>query len=291
MATFAAPATAENPRYGRMTLGELTVIVLSDGYHDIESSVFVTPTAEQATALKLIYPGGRAHNSLNVVLVQSRQGILLVDTGGGKLLGPNVGGLQNVLATLGVTPESVSHVILTHAHRDHIGGLAHQGRAAFPRAQVYISKAEHAFWSNPQNEGKVPERTRGTFTALRDMLGPYAGRVTMVDPGQEVFPGVKILDAHGHTPGHIAVLLESKGQRLLIWGDLLHGLELQTAQPQIATTFDVNPVEAAAFRSALLARAVQENWLVTGVHVPQPDVYSLRPAGKGFSAQPQHINR
>jgi glyoxylase-like metal-dependent hydrolase (beta-lactamase superfamily II) len=115
------------------------------------------------------------------------------------------------------------------------------------------------------------------------MLALYPGKVRTFDPGQDLFPGIKTLAAYGHTPGHIAVLVSSKGETLLIWGDLLHGMDLQLARPDIAIAFDSAPASAIQSRKALLARAAKENWSVTGVHVPGPEAYRIQAKGDGFA--------
>jgi len=281
------PADANETTSMHTTIGDFEVFVIADSYRNLDASLFLTPNPGQAEAVKAAYPSGRTRNALNVFLIRSPQGTLLVDAGGGTLLGPEPGNLPQVLARLGVTPESVDTVLVTHAHRDHVGGLAPAGKAAFPRATVCIARAEHAFWTNPDNQAKVSERTRGTFQSLADMLAPYAGRVKLVEPGPGPLPGTTLLAAYGHTPGHLALLLESKGQRLLLWADLLHGMDLQLAHPDIAIGFDLDPAAAIASRQALLARAAREHWLVSGVHVPAPALYTLRAQGGGYVATPR----
>jgi glyoxylase-like metal-dependent hydrolase (beta-lactamase superfamily II) len=268
---------------GRTSVGDLTVFILSDGYRDLDAKLFLATDPSQQAAVKEIYPQGKTRNSLNTFLIKTGGKLVLVDTGGGTLLGPDAGGLPKALATAGFSPSDVTDVLLTHNHRDHIGGLAVDGKAAFPNATIHLSKVEHDFWTDPANEAKAAERARPNFATTRDMLALYPGKVRTFDPGQEVFPCIRTLAAYGHTPGHIAVLVGSKGENLLIWGDLLHGMDLQLARPDIAIAFDSDPAAAIQARKNLLTRAAKEGWKVTGVHVPGPEVYRIQAKGDGFA--------
>jgi glyoxylase-like metal-dependent hydrolase (beta-lactamase superfamily II) len=277
------PARAVEEPMGKITVGDIKVVVLSDAYRDLDAKLFLAADPGQEAAVRQAYPSGKTRSSLNVFLIKTGERLVLVDTGGGSLLGPGAGKLPAVLALTGFTPADITDVILTHAHRDHLGGLGPDGKAAFPNATIHMSKVEHGFWTNPANEATVAERARGTFAAARDMLALYPGKVALFEPGGELFPGVGTLAAYGHTPGHIAVLVSSKGENLLLWGDLLHGLDLQLARPDIAIAFDWNPAMAVEARKALLARAAAEGWLVSGVHVPGPEAYRIHAQGQGFA--------
>ncbi len=278
-----ASASAGEELLGRITVGDIGVTILSDGYRDMDAKLFLTPNPGQAEAVAAIYPQGTTRNSLNTFLIQTAGRTVLVDTGGGVLLGPNAGGLPKALAAAGVAPEDITDVIITHVHRDHIGGLGPNGKAAFPNATLHLSTAERDFWLNPEKQAQAPERARSTFATTREMLALYPGKVRTFDADQEVLPGIRSLAAFGHTPGHMALLVHSQGANLLIWGDLLHGMDLQLARPDIAISFDSDPVQAIASRKALLSRAASEGWAVTGVHVPGPQAYRIQAKGDGYA--------
>lgn len=261
------------------------MIILSDGYRDLDAKLFLADTPDKAEAVRATYPSGKTRNSLNVFLIISGKRVALVDTGGGSVLGPDAGRLPQALAAAGVSPADVTDIILTHAHRDHIGGLAPQGVAAFPNAWVHISKAEHDYWTSPDNEAKASERAKPNFALLREMLALYPWKVSIFEPGKELMPGVSTIATPGHTPGHVALLVSSKEDTLLLWGDLLHGMELQLPRPDISIAFDTDPLQAAVTRSELLQRAAIEKWRVSGVHVPAPAAYRIKAAG-GFVLLP-----
>lgn len=278
------PAPAADAVLGNWKGKDVEVIILSDGYRDMDGKVFLAKTPEQEALRARVYPDAKTRNSLNVFLVKAGGKLALVDTGGGQILGPGAGGLFDALAKAGVSPGDINMVIITHAHRDHVGGLAKDGKAAFPSATVHVSKIEHDFWLSKDEEAKAPEARRSTFSTFRDMLALYPGKVQTFEPGGEILPGVSTIAAYGHTPGHIAVLCGATGEKLLIWADLVHGLALQMADPTIAVSFDSDPAAAIESRKALLAKAVKEGWIVTGVHMPGPETYKLKAEGAGYAA-------
>ena len=280
------PAGAKEETMGKVKIGAMEVFILSDGDRDLDAKLFLATDPDRRAAVEKIYPDGAAHNTLNVFLIKSGHRLILVDAGGGTVLGPNPGKLPEGLAQAGFAPADITDVILTHAHRDHLGGLGPGGRQAFPQAVVHLAKPEYDFWMNPENEAKAPERARPNFAIVRDMLNLYPGRVQTFEPGAELFPGIATLPAYGHTPGHVAVLVGSQGQHLLIWGDLLHGLDLQLARPDMAIAFDIDPDLAVKSRQGLLARAAKEKWLVSGAHVPGPKAYRIEAQGKGYVLVP-----
>lgn len=276
-----APAQAQ-ALLGKADVGDIKAFVLSDGYRPLDAKLLLADTPDKQAAVQAAYPEGKTMNSLNVLLFKSGDRVVLVDTGGGQILGPGAGGLPKALDEAGVKPETITDVVLTHLHRDHVGGLGLDGKAAFPAATVHLSKAESAYWLNPDNEAKAPERARSTFSTAREMLALYPGRVKTFEPGAELLPGATPLAAYGHTPGHVALLLASKGQTLLFFGDLLHAMGLQLPRPDVSIAFDSDPAQAAQARKALLERAAREGWTVSGVHVPGPETYRIKAAGQGF---------
>ncbi|MDR1142696.1 MAG: MBL fold metallo-hydrolase [Spirochaetaceae bacterium] len=233
--------------------------------------------ADEALQRRYLAPAGGApdfQSEINTFLIRGKGRVVLVDTGFGGAVFEN-------MKKLGVNPGDVDVVLLTHLHGDHIGGLAKDGKALFPRALVYLAEQERDYWTKTNvNAGAVAA------------LAPYGNRIRTFKPGElgaaaaELLPGITAIAAFGHTPGHTAFLVVSGNARLLIWGDVMHVQGIQFPRPDISVTYDTDPVRAAEVRKKILDYAAKNNIPVAGMHLLYPAVGTVRPAGDGFSFEP-----
>jgi len=220
---------------------------------------------------------------MTCLLVDTGPQHILVDAGAGAL-DPGTGRLVENLAGAGVAPSDIDAVILSHGHPDHIGGLvAGGGSLLFPAARVLLSKEEWRFWMEGDAERALPAES-GAF------LVEFAGRtlpviehcLELVDGEGEPYSGVRYLPTPGHTPGHLAVELSSRGERLLVIGDLaVHPLHV--AHPEWHTVVDTDPVVVARTRRTLYAKAAGEACLVHAFHFPFPGLGRVRATSAGYS--------
>lgn len=199
---------AQSPGYYRMMVGEIEVTALNDGNFMMPVAKVLTnikPETLKSDLAKNYLPPEIVPTSVNGFLVNTGPKLVLVDSGAGKLFGPTLGGLLANLKASGYTPEQVDEIYITHSHSDHIGGLSADGKSVFPNAVVRMSKAEADF-ALKGDAGKA-------------MLEPYvaAGHFKPFEGDVELVPGVKAVNAHGHTPGHTIYVIESQGQKLVFW--------------------------------------------------------------------------
>ncbi len=236
---------------------------------------------------------GRARTTLscgyNCVLVQTGDGHAVIDTGlGARFLGygpaiePLVGRLGDRLAAAGAPAAELAAVVFTHLHQDHCRGATWSGELTFPRATGFAHAAEVAFWSGAQAAGTAADEHRA---AAREAIRLFGGRLRPFGYDAEILPGVHIVDAAGHTPGHSAVLLESDGDRLLCAGDLFYD-QLQLSHPGWGTPWDHDTARAVRARRRVLDRAARERLLVHAYHMPFPGLGTITAHGRGYRWQP-----
>lgn len=198
----------------------------------------------------------------------------LVDTGSERILfdtGMNAGGIVQALQHAGHAPGDVTHVVLTHMHPDHIGGLTDDtGAATFPAATCIAGRAEFDHWAAQGNEN---------FEAK---VRPFAETMTFVEPDQEVIPGITAIEAHGHTPGHLVFRLESAGQPLMLTADTANHHVWSLAHPDWEVRFDADKDRAARTRRRILGMVAAERMPMLGYHLPFPAIGYVEVAGDGF---------
>jgi glyoxylase-like metal-dependent hydrolase (beta-lactamase superfamily II) len=274
------------PGFYRMMLGDFEVTALFDGTLDLEPKKLLTNTT-QAQVGKLLDRGfekDAVPTSVNGYLINTGSKLVLVDTGAGGLFGPTLGNLQANLKAAGYQPEQVDDVLITHMHGDHVGGLVQDGKLVFPNATIHAGQEDADFWLNKANLEKASAEMKGFFQGAMASLNPYveAGKFKGMKGGTELLSGIRAVPAHGHTPGHNIYVVESRGQKLVLWGDLMHVAAVQFAQPQITISFDVDSKPAAVERKKAYADAAKGRYLVGSAHLPFPGLGHVRAEGKGY---------
>jgi len=274
------------PGYYSSSVGDFEVIALSDGtvpqnLHQLLTNV---KPGEIDRLLKLDYQSDPVELSVNGYLIKKGKELILVDAGTAEAYGPTLGHLTESLRRAGFQPEQISAVLITHIHIDHTGGLMDHGKMAFPNATIYISHPEVDFWMKAEHRNKAPERLKNYYAQAEATVGPYlkAGKVKEFSYGQEILPGILPLASPGHTPGHSFFALESKGKKLLFWGDIMHAAAIQFTDPAVTIVYDVDPAMAAIQRQKAFMEAAQKGYLVAGDHLSYPGIGHIRAEGNSF---------
>jgi glyoxylase-like metal-dependent hydrolase (beta-lactamase superfamily II) len=280
----------------RYKVGDFDVTLLSDGFFPMDpAGLFAqSASADQAAAAAkdaFLQENQPATGHVNGLLIQSGRDNILIDTGCGSGFGPTTGKLAARLALAGITPGEITAIILTHLHPDHVGGLVSPiGEFALPNAKVIVTPTEKAFWSQPApdlSKSGVPDGMRPMMIAAASQsLQLTAERLQPIEAGRSVVAGVKLLDAPGHTPGHVAVHLESGPHELVYISDLLHLPQVQFSRPDWHVAFDADPVQATATRKLFLDRIASNRTLIAGSHLPFPALGHVRARGGAYEWVP-----
>jgi glyoxylase-like metal-dependent hydrolase (beta-lactamase superfamily II) len=273
----------------RMKLGTFEVTTLLDGFINVPPTVLVGDPQAVKDLLEAAEIAGRAPLRLpvNAFLVNTGDKLVLIDTGGAKLIGPNAGQLPQALALAGVKLEDIDEVCITHMHGDHLhGAVTPDGKALFPNATLRVAAPDVGYWGSPEVEAKAPDAQKGRFVAAKRAMAAYGDRLKPFTLGDVITPGITSVPAAGHTPGHSCYLVQSGDAKLLLLGDLLHVAPVQFPRPEVTVGFDTNQDEARARRKELLDRVVAEKMLIGAVHVAFPGIGSLRASGTGYAFDP-----
>ncbi|MDR0973611.1 MAG: MBL fold metallo-hydrolase [Prevotellaceae bacterium] len=257
-----------NPNVYSHRVGAYEIVLLAENQGTGNTGILVGATPEM---LQKAIPNGTYPNAVNAFLVKTPTQNILFDTGFGRNLEAN-------LAAVNVKPEQIDLLVITHMHGDHIGGMLKDGKKAFPNAQLVLSDIEKEYWiDNQKNEGAIR-----AYEA-------YKGDVKLIEPelaDKKTADGLFFFEAYGHTPGHIACLIKSGADELLIWGDLAHAMAIQMPFPEVSVRYDSDPAEAAESRKQLLKYVAAHQIPIAGMHVAYPGMGKITAAGTGYVFTP-----
>lgn len=202
-------------------------------------------------------------------LVQTGAETILFDTG------TDAPGVTAALAQAGFAPADISHVVLTHMHPDHIGGLSDDaGTPTFSNAAYITGQTEFDYWAGQANE---------VFEAK---MRPLADKTRFIGDGGAVASGITGMAAFGHSPGHMAYMLDSGGKQLILLADTANHYVWSLAYPDWEVRFDADKAAAAATRRILLGMAATDKMAVIGYHMPFPAAGFIETRGDGYNFVP-----
>jgi glyoxylase-like metal-dependent hydrolase (beta-lactamase superfamily II) len=270
----------------RFKIGDFECYCINDGGFDYNYDHFFKNVPEEQVEKVLSehnLPTGPIYTPYTHLIVKNGEQLILVDMGAGNVL-PNNGKLPITMKSIGIEPSEIDTIIITHAHPDHIGGtLDDKGEPVYANARYYIWKGEWDFWFSDKAFDKTYEFFVNT---AREQLSPIKDRINFLEEESEIFPGVNIIEASGHTPGHIVVSFSSKDEHLYYIGDtVLYPLHLE--YPDWLPIYDILPDKAEASKRKIFDLVARENAWVIGQHfVPFPSLGHVVKKGDGWLFQP-----
>lgn len=290
-ASAAAPLSkVAAPGFYRTTLGYFEITALSDGTVQLPMEKLLTNTtpAKVNKALEKYHLNTPVDASVNAYLINTGNKLVLIDAGAGKLFGPTLGKLVSSLKASGYTPDQIDEIYITHMHADHVGGLTDDNGPVFPNAVVRADVHDADFWLSEENLNKAAEGDKGFFQGAMISLFPYikAGKFKPFSGNTDLMPGIKAVSTYGHTPGHTIYEIESAGQKLVLWGDLMHVAAVQFENPSVTIQFDSDSKNAAIQRKKAYADAAKQGYLVGSAHISFPGLGYVRPEGKAYAWTP-----
>ena len=288
------PATSKPeelvPSRYAVRIGEIDVLVVSDGVLPLPTTMLAhnaDPADRAAWLDDMFLPPDAFDWALNVVVVRSGDKTILIDAGLGsdpELHLPRAGQLIKRLEAAGIDLASVTDVVLTHMHMDHVGGLLVDGvkERLRPDLRIHVAAAEVKFWEAPDfTHTDMPQGFPDALrAAAKRFVKEYSSQLRPFDEEHEVAPGVVVRRTGGHTPGHSVVRVASGGDALTFAGDAVFAVGFD--QPEWHNGFEHDPEEAARVRIRLLRELAETGELLVATHMPFPSVGHVAVAGDAF---------
>ena len=285
-------AKDEAPGWYRMRLGNFEITALSDGTLELPVDKLFTKVDPHRIRLLLArsYLSNDVRTTVNAFLVNTGTRLVLIDTGTGtsQMFGPNLGHLLANLQRAGYSPDQVDEIYVTHMHTDHIGGLMRGGQPSFANATVRADVREAGHYLSESQMAAAPAGEREDYESAMAIFKPYiaAKKFEPFDGETQLIPGVRAMPAPGHTPGHTVYVIESQGEKMVVWGDLMHVAALQFPQPSATIQFDWNTKQSAQQRRLIFADIAKNGYFAAAAHVAFPGIGKLRAEGDGYAWVP-----
>ena len=287
-AAYAQPSAAQPFR--KYTVGDIEVFSLLDGMRDVplrEGFVRNISVEQLKTALRSAgLPDNQTPLRFMVMALKMRDQLVLIDSGTGNhpIYGGGNGRLFASMAAAGLEPKAVKTILISHLHGDHIYGLMNNETNAeiFPDAEIVVPAAELKWWTRPGVESLDLGPTRkGLAQRIQATIATWKN-VRSFDGEPELLPGVRVIQAHGHSPGMVTHLVSSAGKQFLISADVVNLSPHIQTNPEWQLAIDQDPQMAAETRRKIFDRAVADKLTISGTHWLMPNVGKFAKDGNGY---------
>ena len=273
----------------RLKLGEFEITVLSDGHLTVPTRFLARNASEAEIASAIGVGTATVTPPCNVTFVRTPTETILIDVGSGPHYMPGAGKLAENMEAAGIDRHSISKVVFSHAHPDHLWGLLDDfdDTPMFPNASYLISAAELNFWLAQDAISRLPEDRQNFAAGARRNLERIKDKLQTIEPGQDIAAGMHVLDTSGHTAGHICVELSSGREGVVVLGDALTHPIISFAHPDWMPAADHHdPQRAAAVRKTLLDKLATDRQRVIGFHLPFPGIGFVERSGSSYRFVP-----
>ena len=294
-ARFVTPAFAQktpDPAKGfaRYKIGDAEVTALYDGIwekpHDPAFIANASVDDVKAAMVKAGLAADFVSIPFTVVIVKNGGKTILCDSGTGGQVQPTAGKMTVNMKAAGIDPAKIDTILISHFHPDHIFGLMEKetNKPVFPNAEIIVSDAEYKFWTDPTVIDRLPEARKGLARRIQAVF-PTWKNIKQVSGEPEVAPGIRFVNAPGHTPGHRAFHLSSGSSQLMISNDTAYVPALVVTNPGWHGQYDQDAATAEASRRRLLDRVIAEKMPICGYHFPFPGAGTISKDGAGYALE------
>ncbi|HEX5999587.1 MAG TPA: MBL fold metallo-hydrolase [Hyphomicrobiaceae bacterium] len=290
---WAQPAPDAGKGVYRYKVGSVEVTALYDGiWKKPHDPAFIKNASIDETKAALATAGMTTEYMpipLTVVVLKVGDKLIMVDAGSGVgQWQPTAVSLPGNMAAAGIDPARIGTILISHFHPDHIFGLMEKGTDApvYPNAELVVSATEYKWWTEPDRVEKLPEARKALGRRINAAF-PGWKNFRLVDGEREVAPGIHLVNAPGHTPGHSAFLVTSGNQQLMISNDTAYVPALLAPHPEWQGTYDQDGPLAVETRRKLIDRVIADRIAICGAHFPFPGAGTFVKDGRtGYAFTP-----
>jgi glyoxylase-like metal-dependent hydrolase (beta-lactamase superfamily II) len=215
---------------------------------------------------------------------------ILFDAGTGGQVGPGTGLMAENMKAAGLAADKVDMVLISHFHPDHIFGLMAKDTNApvYEKAEIVMPETEYTWWTDPSVFTKLPEPRHGLAKRIQAVFPGWKekGRIKLVGNNVEVAPGIRSIEAPGHTPGHTAWHVSSGKDQLIVLADVVTFNPVFLRNPGWHPAFDADGALAETHRRKILDRVIADKTMVTAYHFTFPAAGSIAKDGQGYTFTP-----
>jgi glyoxylase-like metal-dependent hydrolase (beta-lactamase superfamily II) len=269
-----------------LQLGSATLTTVSDGTLVLPGDFIFGPMPQDELA-PILQEFGVSRDRLtpecNLTLYRDGTHTVLFDAGSGPDFMPSAGKLLGSLGAIGLTPGDVTHVVMTHAHPDHIWGLLDDfDEPLFHAATHMMGRAEWDYWWNPETVNEIGEDRAPFAVGARRRMEAIEDAVEFFDDGDEILPGIAALSSPGHTPGHMSFEVRQGGAATLVVGDAIVNDHIAFRKPGWPSGSDQDVDTAILSRKMILDRLANEDLTMIGFHLPGGGIGRAERLGDGY---------
>ena len=289
---LAQPMPDAGKGFYKYKVGSVEVTALYDGiWKKPHDPAFIKNASVEDTKAALAKAGMTTEYMpipLTVVFLKVGDKLIMVDSGSGVgQWQPTAVDLPGNIKAAGIDPTKISTILISHFHPDHIFGLMQKGtnEPVYPNAELVVNATEYKWWTEPGRVEKLPEGRKALGTRIQTVF-PTWKNFKLVEGEKDVAPGITLVNAPGHTPGHSAFLLSSGNQQLMISNDTAYVPALLAPHPEWQGAYDQDGPLAVESRRKLIDRVIADKMAICGAHFPVPGAGSFARDGTGYVFAP-----